>query len=72
MTRSVLPWALVAIAGVVLAAIQLDGGLIVQRPEARMPMFLGGTVIAIAGLLKLVAVATDPKIRRRREDGSEE
>lgn len=56
-----------AIAGTVLAAIQLGDGLIIERPEARLPLFLGGTVIAMAGLLKAIAVGTDPEVRHRRE-----
>ena len=59
-------------AGIVLAAIQLGDGLIIERPEARLPLFLGGTVIAMAGLLKAIAVATDPDLRRRRERSAED
>lgn len=70
MARGVLPWALMAIAGVALAAIQLGDGVIVQRPEARMPLFLAGAVIATAGLLKLAAVVTDPELHHRDEGGS--
>lgn len=68
--RRLLPWALLAVAGIVLAAIPLGDGLIVQGAEARMPLFLTGAVIATAGVLKLAAVATDPESRRRRENGS--
>lgn len=67
MIRSILPWALMTVAGMVLAAIQLGDGLIIERPEARLPLFLGGTVITMAGLLKAIAVATDPDVRHRRE-----
>ena len=72
MTRRVWPWALIAIAGIALAALQIGDGLIVQRPEARMPLFLTGAVIATAGLLKLAAVATEPGSRRSSDDGSED
>ena len=67
-----LPWAAMAIAGVALAVTQLGDGLIVQRPEARMPLFLLGAVVATAGVLKLAAVATDPESRHRRNDGSQD
>jgi hypothetical protein len=62
MTRHVLPWVILTVVGVALAAIQLGDGLIIQRPEARLTLFLGGAVIAMAGLLKVIAVATDPDL----------
>ena len=47
MVRNLLPYVALTVAGVVLAAIQLGDGLIIQRPEARLPLFLGGSIIAI-------------------------
>ena len=70
MTRRMTPWVILTVAGVVLAAIQLGDGLIVQRPEARLPLFLGGAVIAMAGLLNSIAVATDPGSGGRSEGES--
>ncbi|MCX8251197.1 MAG: hypothetical protein OTJ98_05000 [Dehalococcoidia bacterium] len=64
MIRNLLPYVVLTVAGVVLAMIQLGDGWIVQRSEARMPLFLGGSIIAIAGLLKSIAVATDPELRK--------
>jgi len=70
MIRNLLPYVVLMVAGVVLAAIQLGDGLIVQRPEARLPLFLGGSVIAMAGLLKSIAVATDPELRNADKEAS--
>ena len=56
---TLLPWVALMVVGVFLAGAQLGVGLIVQRPEARLPLFLGGAVIAMIGLLKTIAVATD-------------
>lgn len=70
MIRNLLPYVALTVAGIVLAAIQLGDGLIVQRPEARLPLFLGGSVIAMAGLLKSIAVATDPELRNADEEAS--
>ncbi len=70
MIRNLLPYVVLMVAGVVLAAIQLGDGLIVQRPEARLPLFLGGSVIAMAGLLKSIAVATDPELRNADKEVS--
>lgn len=70
MIRRLAPWVILTVAGVILAAIQLGDGLIVQRPEARLPLFLGGAVIAMAGLLKSIAVATDPEHRGGSEGES--
>ncbi|MDA1257898.1 MAG: hypothetical protein O3C10_08660 [Chloroflexi bacterium] len=67
MTASVYIWVAIAIAGIVLAAMQLGDGLIVQRAEVRVPLFLGGAVIGVAGLLKFVAAVTDPEIRGSRD-----
>ena len=68
--RNLLPYVGLTIAGVVLAAIQLGDGLIFQRPEARLPLFLGGSIIAMAGLLKSIAVATDPELRNADKEAS--
>jgi hypothetical protein len=70
MIRNLLPYVALTVAGIVLAAIQLGDGLIVQRPEARLPLFLGGSVIAMAGLLKSIAVATDPELRNADKEAS--
>jgi len=70
MIRNLLPYVVLMVAGVVLAAIQLGDGLIVQRPEARLPLFLGGSVISMAGLLKSIAVATDPELRNADKEVS--
>ena len=70
MIRNLLPYVALTVAGVVLAAIQLGDGLIVQRPEARVPLFLGGSIIAMAGLLKSIAVATDPELRKSDKKAS--
>ncbi len=70
MTRHLLPWAVLTVIGVALAVIQLGDGLIVQRPEARVPLFLAGAVIAMAGLLKFIAVATDPELHNNGDSGS--
>lgn len=70
MIRNLLPYVVLMVAGVVLAAIQLGDGLIVQRPEARLPLFLGGSIIAMAGLLKSIAVATDPELRNADKEVS--
>jgi|TARA_B110000263_G_scaffold249023_1_gene265393 hypothetical protein len=70
MIRNLLPYVALTVAGVVLATIQLGDGLIVQRPEARLPLFLGGSIIAIAGLLKSIAVATDPALRKAGKKAS--
>ena len=64
------PWAALTLAGVVLAVLQLGDGVFVSRPEVRMPLFLGGSLVAVAGLLKFIAVATDPELRRRNGAGS--
>jgi hypothetical protein len=72
MIRNLLPYVALTVAGVILAAIQLGDGLIVQRPEARMPLFLGGSIIAMAGLLKSIAVATDPELRNADKKVSED
>ena len=70
MIRNLLPYVALTVAGVVLATTQLGDGLIVQRPEARLPLFLGGSIIAIAGLLKSIAVATDPALRKAGKKAS--
>jgi hypothetical protein len=72
MIRNLLPYVALTVAGVILAAIQLGDGLIVQRPEARLPLFLGGSIIAMAGLLKSIAVATDPELRNADKKVSED
>ena len=70
MVRNLLPYVALTVAGVVLAAIQLGDGLIIQRPEARLPLFLGGSIIAMAGLLKSIAVVTDPELRNADKKAS--
>ena len=70
MIRRLLPWAITMLAGIVLAAIQVGDGLLIHRPEPRIPLFLGGSLLAVRGMLKLIAVATDPKFRRGG-DGSQ-
>ncbi len=70
MIRNLLPYVVLTVAGVILAAIQLGDGLIIQRPEARLPLFLGGSIIAMAGLLKSIAVATDPELRNADKEAS--
>ncbi len=72
MIRTLVPYVALTVAGVILAAIQLGDGLIVQRPEARLPLFLGGSIIAMAGLLKSIAVATDPELRNADKKVSED
>ena len=63
MTRNLLHWIVLLIAGAILALLQIGDGTFVQRAEARVPLFLGGAIIAVAGLLKTIAVATDPELR---------
>ncbi len=70
MIRNLLPWLVLLVAGVILAVLQLGDGTFVQRAEARVPLFLGGAIIAMAGLLKSIAVATDPELRGDGESDS--
>ena len=70
MIRNLLPYVALTVAGVVLAAIELGDGLIIQRPEARLPLFLGGSIIAMANLLKSIAVVTDPELRNADKKAS--
>jgi hypothetical protein len=57
--------------GVLLAFAQVGDGLFIHRPEPRIPLFLGGCLLAVGGMLKSVAVATDPEFRRRDAVDSE-
>lgn len=67
-----MPWAITTVVGVLLAAAQVGDGLLIQRPEPRIPLFLGGCLLAVGGMLKLIAVATDPEIRRRHKGARRE
>ena len=60
------------VVGVVLAAMSVGDGVFIHRPEPRIVTFLGGSLLAVGGMLKLIAVATDPEIRRRHRGDSGE
>jgi len=66
-SKSLLPWLVLVILGVIIAALQIGDGSLVGRIEFRVALFLGGAIMAVIGLLKSIAVATDPALR----DGEE-
>jgi hypothetical protein len=70
MFRSLLPWAVTVVVGVVLVAVSVGEGMYTHRAEPRIVTFLLGSILVMGGMLKLIAVATDPEVRRRHRDDS--